>query len=524
MQLAWWAPLVIVGFVVGAILLNLAVWKGLLRLFEAVGARWSTNLFISVRQLAGPKSGFLSVIGLLSILGVSFSSCTLDTVLSVMGGFQEDLKHKIVGSNAHVVIDRMQGEGIADYAAVLALVRAVPGVEGATPLVLGEALVQSPRTQNLAGVVVRGIDPPSVGSATDLERTLLDGAQVGDLDDPLRAFRVPVEARAGPGAGAADGGVAEGAASGSAGGIRGPSADATTFVDGGPDVDPHEFPAGVGPATLRSKGGGASDRVSRGIFVGAQLADSMNLQVGDEIQLVAPMGDLGPTGPMPKSRPFLVAGVFQSGMYEYDSKYVYVPIGEAQRFFGVADVASQIAVRAPNLDRATAVATELRRLLPADLRIQDWQSINKNLFAALKLEKVMMFVMLSLAILVASFSIISTLTLMVFEKHKQIAVLKALGASDAAVRRIFQLQGVLIGVAGAVTGSILAVALCLLVRYVIPFPVPKEVFYISRMPVAMSAVEFLYVGAAAVAVATLSTAYPSRIASRLRPADGLRFE
>ena len=250
----------------------------------------------------------------------------------------------------------------------------------------------------------------------------------------------------------------------------------------------------------------------------------MNLEVCDEIQLVAPMGDLGPTGPMPKSRPFTVAGIFQSGMYEYDSKYVYIPLADAQRFFGVYDVASQIAVRVPDLDRAGPVAAALRAVLPPHLRVLDWQAINKNLFAALKLEKVMMFVMLSLAILVASFSIISTLTLMVFEKHKQIAVLKALGTSDRTVRWIFTLQGALIGAAGAITGSILSVSFCLLVRHVIPFPVPKEVFYMSRMPVAMSAAEFLVVGLAAVAVATLSTTYPSRIASRLRPADGLRFD
>ena len=271
-------------------------------------------------------------------------------------------------------------------------------------------------------------------------------------------------------------------------------------------------------------GGAKGDGSERGIFIGAQLADAMNLEVGDEIQLVAPMGDLGPTGPMPKSRPFTVAGIFQSGMYEYDSKYVYIPIADAQRFFGVYDVASQIAVRVSDLDRAGPVAAALRAVLPSQLRVLDWQAINKNLFAALKLEKVMMFVMLSLAILVASFSIISTLTLMVFEKHKQIAVLKALGTSDRTVRWIFTLQGALIGAAGAITGSILSVSFCLLVRHVIPFPVPKEVFYMSRMPVAMSVGEFVVVGLAAVAVATLSTTYPSRIASRLRPADGLRFD
>ena len=531
MQLVWWAPLVVLGFVVGAILLNLGVWKGLLRVCEAIGVRWSANLFISARQLAGPKSGFLSVIGLLSILGVSFSSCTLDTVLSVMGGFQEDLKHKIVGSNAHVVVDREKGDGIRRYREVLALVQSVKDVVGATPLVIGEALVQSPRTQNLAGVIVRGVDPPTVNSATDLGDTLRDGARVEDLLDPLRRFQTRAHGSPKLPAATRDGG--DGGAPDDAPEVEVPDSsreDGTgESSDGGP---PTPIDAGRGsgsgagsePMANGQRPTASPEHTPPGIFVGAQLADTMNLEVGDDIQLVAPMGDLGPTGPMPKSRTFTVAGVFQSGMYEYDSKYVYIAIGDAQRFFGVFDVASQIAVRAPDLDRATGVAVELRRMLPAELRVQDWQSINKNLFSALKLEKVMMFVMLSLSILVASFSIISTLTLMVFEKHKQIAVLKALGTSDPAVRRIFTMQGVLIGVAGAITGSLLALALCLLVRNVIPFPVPKEVFYISRMPVALSALEFLVVGVAAVAVATLSTAYPSRIASRLRPADGLRYE
>ncbi|MBI5490912.1 MAG: ABC transporter permease [Deltaproteobacteria bacterium] len=513
MQVVWWAPLLIFGFVVGAVLLNLGVWHLLLKSCEAIGKRWSASLFISVRQLGGPKSGFLSVIGLLSILGVSFSSCALDSVLSVMSGFQEDLKHKIVGSNAHVVIDRAQGEGIADYERVLAVVRGVDGVVGATPFVIGEALVQSPRTQNLAGVVVRGVDSASVDSATDLGETLRDGARVEDLEAPMRRFQT--------------------AAAGTPKKLP-PSPEPPATNDQPPP------PPGPGPGPVSDSGPASAsprpptpDPLSsppptpqspRGLFVGAQLADAMNLEVGDEIQLVAPMGDLGPTGPMPKSRPFTVAGIFQSGMYEYDSKYVYIPLADAQRFFGVFDVASQIAVRVPDLDRAVAVAAALRQALPPELRVLDWQSINKNLFSALKLEKVMMFVMLSLSILVASFSIISTLTLMVFEKHKQIAVLKALGTSDRTVRWIFTLQGVLIGAAGAITGSILSVSFCLLVRHVIPFPVPKEVFYMSRMPVAMSIAEFLTVGLAAIAVATISTTYPSRIASRLRPADGLRFE
>jgi lipoprotein-releasing system permease protein len=498
MHLVWWAPLLGVGYVVGALLVNLLAWWGMLRLLDAVGRRVAPNLFIAVRQLAGPKSGFLSVIGLLSILGVSFSSCSLDTVLSVMGGFQEDLKNKIVGANAHVIVDTELDEGIRDYRAVVDAAAAVPGVVGATPMVVGEALVQSSRTQNLAGVIVRGIDARTVGAATDLPRTLRDGARVEDLEDPFRGrLDVPADATGPP--------------------VK-PSAEATAM----PSADPAASvvaAAGLDPDWLAPR-----PRVRRGIFVGAQLAETMTLLVGDEINLIAPMGDLGPTGPMPKSRPFVVAGIFHSGMYEYDTKHVYVPIVEAQRFFGVEDVASQVVIRVDDLDRAGAVAGELRARLPAHLRVLDWQSINKGLFAALKLEKVMMFVMLSLAILVASFSIISTLTLMVFEKHREIAVLKALGTRDGEVHRIFVLQGAVIGLVGAVTGSILALTLCLLAKYVVPFPVPKEVFYLSRLPVSLSVFDFLLVGLAAVAVSVLSTIYPARIAAKLRPADGLRNE
>ncbi|MBI5502629.1 MAG: ABC transporter permease [Deltaproteobacteria bacterium] len=531
MQVVWWAPLLILGFVVGAVLLNLGVWHLLLKSCEAVGKRWSASLFISVRQLGGPKSGFLSVIGLLSILGVSFSSCALDSVLSVMSGFQEDLNRKIVGSNAHVVIDREKGEGIADYDQVLAVVRRVDGVVGATPFVIGEALVQSPRTQNLAGVIVRGVDTTSVDSATDLGETLRDGARVEDLEAPMRRFQTPAPAT-GPKKLPAASSNPNRAPQDAAAADAQPQADEpqpdnvfqdADVADAPPRAEARGPDAGA-PADHQPRATGDQPAAARGLFVGAQLADAMNLEVGDEIQLVAPMGDLGPTGPMPKSRPFTIAGIFQSGMYEYDSKYVYIPLADAQRFFGVFDVASQLSVRVPDLDRAVAVAAALRKALPSDLRVLDWQSINKNLFSALKLEKVMMFVMLSLSILVASFSIISTLTLMVFEKHKQIAVLKALGTSDRTVRWIFTLQGALIGAAGAITGSILSASFCLLVRHVIPFPVPKEVFYMSRMPVAMSAAEFVIVGLAAVAVATISTTYPSRIASRLRPADGLRFD
>ncbi|MDI7267467.1 MAG: hypothetical protein QME96_05690, partial [Myxococcota bacterium] len=204
MKLEWWVVPAVLGFVAGALLLNVLVWRLTLRAFAALGGRRLPNLFIAVRQLAGPKSGFLSVIGLLSILGVSFSSCTLDTVLSVMGGFQEDLRRKIVGSNAHVAIEAEGGEGVEGADGLVRRIRAVPGVLGASPLVLGEALVKSPRTQNLAGVLVRGVDVRTVDSVTDLGGMLTGGARVTDLEDPvgrIQSLRAPPPAVADAGAG-----------------------------------------------------------------------------------------------------------------------------------------------------------------------------------------------------------------------------------------------------------------------------------------------------------------------------------
>jgi lipoprotein-releasing system permease protein len=261
-----------------------------------------------------------------------------------------------------------------------------------------------------------------------------------------------------------------------------------------------------------------------GIVVGQELARSLRLYLGDEVNVVTPLGELGPTGPMPKSRPFRVAGIFYSGMYEYDMKFAYVTLASAQKFLGTGDRASGIEITVREPDRAQEVATLVGQKLGAQkLRVRPWQELNKNLFGALALEKLAMFIALGIAILVASFCIVGTLTLMVQEKGREVAVLKALGAGDRAIVGIFVLEGTLIGVFGSMLGLALGYVVCFAAER-FGVRLNPEVYYIDRLPVHIDPFEFISVGLAAVAVCLFVTIYPAKLASRLRPVDALRYE
>ena len=464
---------------------------------------------VAARHLRAKKSGFLAAISFLAILAVSVSSCALTTTLSVMGGFRQDLKRKILGNNAHIVVDRAD-QRLAEYRALSARVRGVEGVVGVSPYLTGEVMISS--ASNLAGAVLRGIDLAHIGEVSELPRNMRVGS-LSYLADPEKLKNLP--------AGQLSGGT--------------PSAKQ---LDDEAEVEPGKHapvsdaiqkalegkPAPSDATPRKSSSAQSANSTLPGIVVGQELARSLRLYLGDEVNVVTPLGDLGPTGPLPKSRPFRVAGIFYSGMYEYDMKFAYVTLSAAQRFLGGGDAASGIEITTREPERAQEVATTIAAEAGTPgLRVRPWQELNKNLFGALALEKLAMFIALGIAILVASFCIVGTLTLMVQEKGREVAVLKAMGTADRAIVAIFVLEGTLIGVLGSTLGLALGYAMCFAAEH-FGVRLNPEVYYIDKLPVHIDPSEFIAVGLAAIAVSLLVTIYPAKLASRLRPVDALRYE
>lgn len=447
--------------------------------------------FVAARHVRSQKSGFLTVISVLSICGVAISSCALSSVVSVMGGFSQDLKRKILGNNAHIVIDTTAQAPWADYEATLDAVRKVPGVTGATAVVHGEVMASS--ASNLAGVIVTGIDPSSINGVIELTHNI----EVGKLDyleHPEKLTKLPPNevVYIGPG-----------------GEQYYKGAELPPLAE---DLDPD----------VRSVIITKPDRP--GIILGRELAKTLHVYVGDEVTLVSPLGDLGPMGVMPRTKRFRVAAIFYSGMYEYDATYVYTMLDQAMEYFATGGKISAIEVKVEDAERADRIAPSvIAAVARPELRIRDWREINKNLFSALKLERFATFIILSIAIMVASFCIVCTLLLMVTEKGKEIAILKAIGASDGSILRTFMIEGIIIGGIGTVFGVVTGLAMCTGLSW-FGLRLDPEVYYIDRLPISVNGWDFLTVAAAALTICTLSTVYPAYAASRLRPVDGLRYE
>jgi lipoprotein-releasing system permease protein len=282
-----------------------------------------------------------------------------------------------------------------------------------------------------------------------------------------------------------------------------------------PPLDTHELREPSRPEPMRD--------VLPGLVVGQELARSLRLHVGDEVTVVSPNGDLGPTGPLPRARAFRIAGIFYTGMFEYDMQMAYTDLATAQSFLRAGDGITGIEARVRDWSRADAAAGEVRAAIGRDdLRVRSWREVNRNLFGALELEKLAMFITLGIAILVASFCIFSALVLMVQEKGREIGILKAMGAEDGAIVRLFLFQGFLIGLFGATSGLGLGYLVCFAAEHFKFIRMNPEVYYIDRLPVNVDPVEFGLVGLAAVVVCVLATIYPAVLGSRLRPVDALR--
>jgi lipoprotein-releasing system permease protein len=428
-------------------------------------------LLIALSHLRSRKhEAGVSAITLISMLGVMVGVTALVMVLAVMEGFEVDLRDKILGSNAHLVVLQLGGPFEA-YDTVSDSVQSVEGVNAAAPFVYSEVMIRS--QWGAAGVVIKGIDPNRTAAVTDIQRNLIVGGS-GTLDHDDERAEVLQHLANPPRAVAQD------------------------------ENDTEELP---------------------GIIVGEELAEQIKVYPGDKVHVINPIGGgVGPMGmPVPRVQPFRVAGVFYSGMYEYDTKWTYVTIADAQTFLQQGNLATGIEARVEDPDDVDAISIAVEDQLGGGFYVRHWKNLNANLFSALKLEKVVMGLILSLIVMVASLNIVGSLILVVVTRSREISILRAMGASKGAIRMTFMLEGLIIGVVGTVVGTVLGLLGCVaLDRY--RFPLDTDVYYLDTLPVVVEPETVATVAIAAVVISFLATFYPATVAARVDPVEGLRYE
>ena len=409
----------------------------------AVGLRYTR-----ARKGSG-RNAFISFIAMMSMAGIALGVAALIVVLSVMNGFQQELRNRILSVASHIELRGIPA--LADWESVARQALANPRVKAAAPYVLGQAMLSAGDVNR--GVIVRGIDPAREDEVADIGRHMRRGSLA--------------------------------------------------------DLRPGEF----------------------GIVLGAEVARGLGVSVGDTVVAITPQGTVTPAGTLPRIKSFRVAGIFEVGMFEFDSGLALVALADAQKLWRV-DGVSGVRLKLDDLFAAPAVARELARAVRADAELRDWTQSHANFFRAVQIEKRVMFIILTLIVAVAAFNIVSAQVMLVTDKQADIAILRTLGASPASIMAIFVIQGALIGVIGTLIGVAGGVALALNVETVVPaiertFGITfldKSIYYISDLPSELQRADVVTIAIIALALALVATLYPSWRAARVNPAEALRYE
>lgn len=494
----------LVGVIVCSLLMTavlVAVIVRLLKLFSEKGNPRSWRLLLALRFLVGFReenpSWFKRLVpvasqNFIAMTGTAIGVWALIVVLSVMSGFELDLKQKIIRNNPHITVERCpdpldafeRASGCAD---LVPAVKAVTGVSMAESFSQGEALIASSINMG-PGTTIRGIDPGGKLEAMWLG----DGVSAGALEALARPETAIVDRELGF----------------DMSGMTAPAA-----VDS--PADPEMLvlaPVGTGGASVRNR---------PGIILGSELAIGLGVGEGDEVSVVIPDGDIGPTGVIPAKRTFRVVGTLKTGLYEYDLKTAFVLKEEGLKLFFTPG-RERIALMVTDMNRLDGIAAGVTQALSkfGDMRVRTVTQTNRSLFSALMIEKIAMFLVLGLVILVAAFNVFGSLLLITMEKTRDIAVLRSMGVTGNGIRSIYFQIGSVIGLTGTLSGLVLGLATCLYIQQV-GISLPPE-YYIDRLPVSINALDVVAVTLAAFSAALLATIYPTSAVAALSPADGLR--
>jgi len=431
------------------------------------------EIYIAERYLRSKRrTGFISLITYISAAGVMIGAAALVIVLSVMNGFESEVRERIIGADAHIKLTEFHETPLKRWPEITDSIRGIPHIVGLAPYIQGKGMIR--RGQSIEGAMIKGIDPKLAGEVSDLPKTIVAGSLdiLPTLTDEARRRTVIEDSF-----------------------LRPKSAP--------PDSTDHKPLSGV--------------------VLGRQLAFRLTASVGDSVILISPTATASILS-APKMERFVVTGIFETGIYEYDDLFIYIPLESAQELFEMGSTVTGLELRLDDMNQAKAVADKIDDRLGYPYYPRTWEEMHRTLFRWMKIEKWMYTILMSLIILVAAFNIISSQIMVVLEKRREIGILKAMGATRESIMRIFMYEGLFVGLTGSFLGLLLGWVLCRLQQVYHFFSLPGDVYFLNSLPVRMHVLDFIIIGVVSLGLTLLATIYPARRAGKLDPVEAIRYE